>query len=356
MVSVSFPITTFIRDSTSSFGTNVVANELPLTSRFNLTSSANETNFFAEEEIEAAPIVRENILIAFNGATFPQSSNPLDSEGNEWFERIVRDAGSSLRKLTRSRDPIHTYRESPSGYRQAKADLFVRLDADRNGRISQQEADAKRIVIAGYSWGGIAAVNFSRQLTNNRFLRSSVDVQVEQLITLDPVRWGPFLLPGIFLKPLHGVVLQNVKNFSNYYQRGGTGTKLDLYLRGTTGNGNRIGFGSIFAGNLTFPRGIGGLGILDLVGSEIPANRVPEANRRQINVNTLGVLPPSNVEFWSDPADPRSDGPPLGTAFDGIATYSQVRHTALPFFVRGGDVDTFSFEPNVLAEIEDAFL
>lgn len=284
----------------------------------------------------------DEILIAFNGAVWPGDGN-LSVVGNRWFERIIRDTDMSLRTGAEK-----TYRESPTGYQQAKADFLDRVDKDNDGEVSEAEADGVKVVIVGYSWGGIAAVNFSRLLTSNGFLGSGVDITVERLITIDPVRWGPFRT-AFFLKPLHGGVLQNVENYDNYYQRRGGGVSFDYYVRFLTQNGSSIPFGKVGTydvDDMTM------FGAFRLRGNEIPANRVPAANRRQINISDRGVIPATNVQFWLDPVDGVQD-------YDGILEGQFVQHDMMPYYVRGGVGVTSPYDgdnaPNVLQDIADAF-
>ncbi len=99
----------------------------------------------------------EELVIAFNGMYVPWEGH-LGPLGNKWFERMVIDTGRSLRSVVRPTEDLATY--DYQDWKMARGDLLRRMDRDKNNELTQSEIDTFELVVSGYSFGGIEAVNF----------------------------------------------------------------------------------------------------------------------------------------------------------------------------------------------------
>lgn len=101
------------------------------------------------------------------------------------------------------------------------------MNADTDSTISKAEVEAAEIRVAGYSWGGIQAVNFTWHLgrSGNRpaGYKLNEPVKIKKLLTLDPENsWFIF-------KHTRGAVRSNVEAFANYYQDLAVDSEIPLY-------------------------------------------------------------------------------------------------------------------------------
>jgi hypothetical protein len=282
----------------------------------------------------------QKLLLALNGA-FPPTGNVLDPIGNQWFEKMVEDTGFSVN----SNFPT-TYQDNRP--RQGVADLLSKIDADGNKRITAAEEQAVDVIIAGYSWGSIAAVNVARELTGGRVsVPGSVytldaPIPISLLITIDPVRNGPFGIARL-LKPVHGRVKNNVGRFVNYYQTRGGSTNFALYLPQSSGNGDF--FPPIYyEGQEEINVPFGGL-----KGSAIGSDAAATV---EVNITNLVGRDATNVEYFKHPLD--LDLYNLNNWFDADLFGNNVQHDTMPYFVRGGTASNFRADVNWTLEVANA--
>jgi hypothetical protein len=140
----------------------------------------------------------------------------------DWLEKIARKAGS------KTKSAVHFYDHDE--VQEALTDLFSKVDINDDHVISKSELKKVQVRAVGYSLGGIAATNFTREL--NRAgdevagYRLEQAIKVKRLVTIDPVNHASPL-------PHTDGPLRNVDKFINYYQQRGGETKIDVLERRT---------------------------------------------------------------------------------------------------------------------------
>jgi hypothetical protein len=293
------------------------------------------------------------LVVAVNGA-YPPFGHIHDMIGNRWFEFMTKETGASIKTGGGAYDERYYFSTALRG-------LLDAIDANHDQTITATEAADVKIVLTGYSWGGISVANISRLLRKDRITfpeapeeyttyTLNVDVQVDLLLMIDPVRNGPFGAARL-LKPLRGPVETNVKRMVNWYQRRGGGTRFGLYLPQTSENGAL--FGNPIYELIAYQQDevinppFGGLKA-DPIPNNLDASQV-----EQINLSTLGNRFATNVEYFRDPldgTDPRRED----NWFDANLTASQVQHDTVPFFIRGG-LDPFTY-PDALNWLKEVAL
>ncbi len=183
-----------------------------------------KSNSAARESVRPRRAVIETLeqrsLLAATPGNFVVSFYGLGGSGgfgNDWLEKIAAKAGDATNSTVRK------YDENKGGY--ALKDLFRSIDRNHNKLIEGREVKTLNIRVVGYSFGGIQAVNFARDVNRvgstikGYLLKAGVPVRA--VVTLDPVNSSP-------LKHTVGVP-SNVAIFSNFYQRKGGDTKVDVY-------------------------------------------------------------------------------------------------------------------------------
>ncbi len=258
------------------------------------------------------------LLLGLNGHYIP-GGDPLGPYGNQWFEMMVHDTGLSVKPGGGA------YRHQD--WRQGLLELLNRIDANNDSVISAAEDEAAEVILTGYSWGANSAVNISRKLRDNSIDFGSetftlqVDIGVDLLITIDPVRRAYFSAPRL-LKPVRGRVETNVERFVNFYQRRGTSTSFWLYLPNSSNNGQN--FNEIYrqrVETVSVP--------FEGVKADPVGHRLQPANVVQTNINDLVARHATNVEFFEDPLHPLPQT--HGNWFDGNLTAGQAQHDTMPF-------------------------
>jgi pimeloyl-ACP methyl ester carboxylesterase len=307
----------------------------------NITSPTTEPG-----DTESGPdLTPENtkLLVPINGL-FPPGGGNLTPYGNRWFEMMTRDTGLSI-KATGDK----TYRYNETG--QAIRDLLARIDANGDRVITAAEDQAADVILAGYSWGGISAGNIARKLRDNSIFAAGVtftlqvDVSVELVISIDPVRRGPFGVAKVF-KPMWGPVQTNAARLVNWYQRRGLSTAFDLYLPGSSNNGQN--FNTLFrVDQEVIPVPFEGL-----KGDTMP-HRLAASNVVQVNVTDLFLRYATNVEFFKNPLLNYPNNQTQGNWFDGDLVAGTTQHDSMPFYVRGGIGAQFANDLNWTLEIEN---
>lgn len=282
------------------------------------------------------------LLLAINGA-YPLGGDVLDVYGNKWFEMMVADTGLSV---SHTENAAYDERFPKRGL----LDLLVQVDTNSDHRISQAEDDAVKLIFAGYSWGAISAANMSRLVRANQIgfeggvtYNLDVDLTVDLLLLIDPVRKGPFGLAQV-LKPVFGPIEQNVTRMANFYQRRGGNTTFDLFFPGSSSNGSN--FNSIFFIDhepINAP-------VAGLKGDTMP-HHLAAGNVNEVNISSLGQRYATNVEYFRDPLDPDRYG--TNNWFDANLKASAVQHDTMPFYVRGGNGGNFGNDVNWSKEIDN---
>lgn len=297
----------------------------------------------------ASATAKPRILVAFNGAYPAPLLRTLDTFGNRWFEKIVRESGNSLKSPVVNEENRVTYRDTD--WNLAYQDLLERLDADSDFEITETEANAVDIVVAGFSWGGVAAANLTNRLREDfafvpategdNMYRILVDIPVKLLVTVDPV------LQAItrVVRFQHGLVEPNVGRLVNFYQRKGGGTTFGLWP--AAGDGSSDAFNPITkVGEFPYLMNPGFSALLK--GTTLREN-LTDTNVVQANVTGFGARYASNVRFFDN--DPLEETGP----FNANLTAGTTQHDTMPFYVRGSTDAAFDGMFNVLKEIDDAW-
>ncbi|MGH7213831.1 MAG: fibronectin type III domain-containing protein [Tepidisphaeraceae bacterium] len=274
------------------------------------------------------------IVVGFNGMFL---DDVFESVGNQWFERNVRDIGDSLR--TGQQKTYNYFHRNL-----ALSDLYISLDTDTNKIITQQEVDAAKVIVLGFSLGGVEAANYAAQLAKTGNIKVTppggpesvydvqVAVRVNLLATLDPVTGGLAFIKSRLRLP-KGRISGNVGQFVNYYQTKGFDAHFFLYLRNSSNNG--ANFNQLFKipgeqgeETLTSPasRVINGVPLKH----NLPANKV-----KQLKLNDPDDVPggrfASDVQYWRD----EFGGPIAPDDYDADLKAETVEHLSLPWYVRG---------------------
>ena len=189
----------------------------------------------------------------------------------------------------------HDYLESQGDI--ALQELFASLDRNADHILTRDETAKAQVRLVGYSFGAIQAANFSRALADTREpvegYTLAAPIRVESLVLIDPVNSTP-------VKHTDGV-LNNVKHFTNFYQRNTGPSVLHLTNSAT------------------------GLPVNDLVfdGDSIPIGdpiHSAATDTRQIHFNP---------GTWSN----RTITRPFDASTNGTIKGSEVDHATMPFFV-----------------------
>ncbi len=186
----------------------------------------------AEPQTRAAVNIlnKKAYLVAFYGLDIHDPTGPEPTFGNFYLRQIIDDVSQAkgYTKILKSHKDILKAKK-------AFLDAINADPQDRRGRnrISKAEAESVTLRVAGYSLGGVEAINLTRDFANlTRVIegyRLDVEIPVEKLVTIDPVNNRPESLTTT-----SGSVKTNVKAFVNWYQdKGGNST-----MRGIDENGN----------------------------------------------------------------------------------------------------------------------
>jgi hypothetical protein len=196
-------------------------------------------------DLEINPLPDDVLLVGFYGAGeyFNESTRDPEVWANEYIQMLAKQLGGTIRQ-DRNHEGLPYKWNHGDG---ALVDLANRIDVNNNDIISGREVE-RDVRVFGYSWGGVQAVDFTRQISKkNRFggkratslvpaldnwggfhrieyeggiqLRKPVPVKV--LTTFDPVN-TPFDFPVLDqvaqLINSTGDPRSNVERFINIYQ------------------------------------------------------------------------------------------------------------------------------------------
>jgi hypothetical protein len=160
------------------------------------------------------------------------------SFGNSWLQAAVTAVGGAEGATTR----LYEEDAAPT----AVTDLFKFIDRNGDHILSAAEIDNVSVDAIGYSFGGIAASEFSRALTATGKhglygYRLAAAVPVDMLETIDPVN----------NQPGHHTdgPLSNVQNFVSYYQQNAGSSSIALTLRGKHRSAGNATFGANATGS-----------------------------------------------------------------------------------------------------------
>jgi pimeloyl-ACP methyl ester carboxylesterase len=297
------------------------------------------------------------IVVGFNG--YYLTDDPLESFGNQWFERIVRDAGDNV--TIKPGNP--TFKAYDFNQRQdAFSHLIPLLAVDGNQVITAAEATNPKIIVMGYSLGGVEAANFSALLARTgsfTFSIGAIDrlysvqspIQVDKLITLDPVTGG--LAPlGNRLRLPKGRISSNVQSFVNYYQSRGGSSSFDLYSGGSSNNGQQfLPFLRVTQNPIDVSTPISALINGVALKHNLPQNRVKQINLSN-GADVTATRVSSNVTFWGDAEVEETD--PNEILYDSDLKAGGVEHLSLPWYVRGGLGANMDDRINVRKDVANA--
>ena len=291
---------------------------------------------------------QNKLLVGINGAREP-FTDTLSALGNVWFERIIRDAGGSIRNPTGPDNQI-TYDDDD--FDGPTRDLLEKIDVDHDKHITAIEAGANKVVIMGYSWGAITAGNLTRKLRkgtvgfglfglDDRYTLD-VPINVDKYIAIDPVHNGPARL----IRFLSGPLETNIKSFSNYYQQRGGVADFNIFKAGSSGNGANFNIND-------YVRSVGPIGSWFsalIKGTELDAHKLPAGVVKQKNIQDETLRFASNVEWQEMPI--ALTGISLATPlYDAELAAQVVQHDMMPWYVRGGVGPAFNPNFNVLQEV-----
>ena len=168
---------------------------------------------------------------------------------------------------------------------------------------------------------------------------------------MDPVTGGIAPLIRDIRMP-KGRVPENVKQLVNYYQTRKGKTEFDLYLPGSSNNGQNFSAMSKVADPVDGgPREVG-TWVSALINGVRLKHNLPADKVKQLDLDTNNQVPAgrysANVNYWFD-----APNPPLGSNnFDADLTASGVEHLALPWYSRGGTAGGMDSLVNLLKDID----
>ncbi len=163
--------------------------------------------------VDAKPPKAGRFVLSFYGLGGAGSSF-----GQDYLENVADKTGDAKRATVRK------YNEDEGNT--ALSELLTSLDTSGDHIISKTEANKASIRLVGYSFGGVAAINFARDLnkagqTLQGFQLQSA-IKVRSLVALDPVNHNGRHTNG---------VSANVNRFYNYYQLHGGDTTVEVYIK-----------------------------------------------------------------------------------------------------------------------------